>query len=130
MRTDDKVAQAEVHTLQLKFEARTKIHEESAKAVHAQLAGVRREREQYKEQVLQVERRMVDMKQRHMDAEREWLGRVETVGRVEEECDALKVQLDKVQHEHDALATQFDTDRRVWAIERGELCDRLREAVG
>uniref|UniRef100_A0A914UGU1 Uncharacterized protein n=1 Tax=Plectus sambesii TaxID=2011161 RepID=A0A914UGU1_9BILA len=125
LRQEEKVQQAETQALQLKFESRIKIMEDTNKNLHSQLAQARRERDQHRESLCTTEKKLTELKQGCETDEKRISDKLIMMEKTTEELKDLRTQVDRLTAENRLNKESFKTDKHVWSITKDQLLAKI-----
>ncbi|OUC39912.1 hypothetical protein D917_04503 [Trichinella nativa] len=156
LRQEEKIQQAEQQALRLKYESRIKVMEDSVKRNQSQLSVARHERENFKQNTVSLEKKIVDLVAKHQEeihalkSQLDILRKQNSTKSTLKNCseinfekekmltDAIeiagkiRIQMDDLKNSHDKKINQLKeslkSQRQEWNKERQDINRKLKEA--
>ncbi|KRZ74227.1 Protein SOGA2, partial [Trichinella papuae] len=128
LRQEEKIQQAEQQALRLKYESRIKVMEDSVKRNQSQLSAARHERENFKQNTLSLEKKIVDLVAKHQEEIHALKSQLDILRKQNDEVESIKLQLSQKSVELEQLLGTAKTERDLWLIERKHLESKIKQS--
>ncbi|KRZ53417.1 Protein SOGA2 [Trichinella nativa] len=127
LRQEEKIQQAEQQALRLKYESRIKVMEDSVKRNQSQLSVARHERENFKQNTVSLEKKIVDLVAKHQEEIHALKSQLDILRKQNDEVESIKLQLSQKSVELEQLLGTAKTERDLWLIERKHLESKIKQ---
>ncbi|XP_003380263.1 surface antigen repeat family protein [Trichinella spiralis] len=141
LRQEEKIQQAEQQALRLKYESRIKVMEDSVKRNQSQvrankqpkltmlyLSVARHERENFKQNTVSLEKKIVDLVAKHQEEIHALKSQLDILRKQNDEVESIKLQLSQKSVELEQLLGTAKTERDLWLIERKHLESKIKQS--
>ncbi|KRX26924.1 Protein SOGA2 [Trichinella nelsoni] len=128
LRQEEKIQQAEQQALRLKYESRIKVMEDSVKRNQSQLSVARHERENFKQNTVSLEKKIVDLVAKHQEEIHALKSKLDILRKQNDEVESIKLQLSQKSVELEQLLGTAKTERDLWLIERKHLESKIKQS--
>ncbi|KRX65865.1 Protein SOGA2, partial [Trichinella sp. T9] len=128
LRQEEKIQQAEQQALRLKYESRIKVMEDSVKRNQSQLSVARHERENFKQNTVSLEKKIVDLIAKHQEEIHALKSQLDILRKQNDEVESIKLQLSQKSVELEQLLGTAKTERDLWLIERKHLESKIKQS--
>ena len=129
LRQEEKLQATETTTLNDKFDSRQRVHEETTKALNAQLSTARRERDGAKERAVVADKLVSETKMKLKEAETTFETKLAAKLECAQECADLKHEVDVLKTRMTDATKEHDVEKEMWKIERDEIVLKLPQVI-